>query len=113
MRAQSCIVMATLMATPTEWGHMNTDCTVCGAILLEASEDMHYDWHKSLEPNGFEWACQWKTFLDGDYDRMISHHPLSNKPLTEDEAREEVQSMLAAKIPARLLRRGVSEWAAT
>lgn len=58
----------------------------------------------------YEWACQWKTFLDGEYDRMISHHPLSRKPLTEEEALEEVGNMLAAQIPARLIRREVSGW---
>lgn len=61
----------------------------------------------------YEWACQRKTFQDGDYDRMISHHPLSRKPLTEAEAREEVQNMLAARIPARLIRRTVSDWEET
>jgi hypothetical protein len=58
----------------------------------------------------YEWACQWKTFLDKDYDRIISHHPLTRKPLTENEAREEAERMLAARIPARLVRRSVSEW---
>lgn len=91
---------------------MSFDCSICGAMVLEASEDKHDAWHKSLELNGFEWACQWKTFRDGEYDRMISHHPLSNKPLTEEEAREEVQNMVAARIPARLLRRRISEWTA-
>jgi len=61
----------------------------------------------------YEWACQWKTFLDGDYDRILTHHPLTRKPLTEDEAREEAESMQAAHIPARLIQRTVSEWKET
>lgn len=57
-----------------------------------------------------EWACEWKTFHNGEYDRMIAHHPLSQVPLTEAEAREEVQNMTAAGIPSRLVSRSVSEW---
>lgn len=57
-----------------------------------------------------EWACQWRTFLDGPFDRMISHHPLTRQPLTEQEAREEVQNMVNGRIPARLIRREVSDW---
>jgi hypothetical protein len=59
-----------------------------------------------------EWGCQWKTFLDGDYDRMITHHPLTYKPLSKTEAEEEVKNMLAARIPARLISRAVTKWSA-
>jgi hypothetical protein len=58
----------------------------------------------------YEWACQWKTFRDGEYDRMISHHPLTYKPLSKAEAEEEVKNMLAARIPARLITRAVTNW---
>lgn len=60
----------------------------------------------------YEWGCQWKTFLDGDYDRMITHHPLTCKPLSKMEAEEEVRSMLASRIPARLISRTVTQWSA-
>lgn len=60
----------------------------------------------------YEWGCQWKTFLDGDYDRMITRHPLTYKALSKAEAEEEVKSMLAARIPARLISRTVTEWSA-
>jgi hypothetical protein len=61
-------------------------------------------------PRKYEWACQWKTFLDGDYDRMITHHSLSQKPLSKSEAEDMVRDMLTARIPARLIERAVTDW---
>ena len=65
---------------------------------------------KGIENQQYEWACQWKTFRDGDYDRMITHHSLTQKPLSRTEAEETVKSMLAAHIPARLIKRAVTNW---
>ena len=65
---------------------------------------------KKTASQQYEWACQWKTFRDGEYDRMVTHHSLSQKPLSKTEAEEMVKSMLAANIPSRLITRAVTDW---
>jgi hypothetical protein len=57
-----------------------------------------------------EFGVEWKTFLDGEYDRSMTTHPLFRTPLTEEEAREEVAHMNGARIPARLISRQVTDW---
>lgn len=59
-----------------------------------------------------EWAIEWKTFRDGDYDRMIDHNFTFKRPFTEAEARAEVASMKSSNIPARVIKREVTDWTA-
>jgi hypothetical protein len=63
-------------------------------------------------PTSTEFGVEWKTFLDGEYDRSMITHPLFRTPLTEGEAREEVDNMQRAGIPARLISRQVTDWEA-
>lgn len=56
-----------------------------------------------------EWACQYKTFLDGDYDRLVT--TWNFRRITEQEARDMVESMNRSKEGlARLMSREVPDW---
>ncbi|WIV32209.1 hypothetical protein QN084_06250 [Paenarthrobacter sp. R1] len=56
-----------------------------------------------------QWACQYKTFLDGDYDRVVTTQ--NYRLITEQEARDMVESMNRRKEGlARLVYREVPDW---
>jgi hypothetical protein len=56
-----------------------------------------------------QWACQYKTFLDGDYDREVTQ--VNYRHLTEQEARDMVESMNRRKDGlARLVSREIPDW---
>jgi hypothetical protein len=55
------------------------------------------------------WACQYKTFLDGDYDREVTQSNF--RLLTEQEAKDMVDSMNRRKKGlARLVSRELPDW---
>ena len=65
-----------------------------------------------------QWAVQYKSFMDGDFDRTMTSTGLGRHLYTEAEAREEYESMagprgMFRKYPEaiRLVTREVSDWA--
>ena len=58
----------------------------------------------------YEWGVQYKTFTDGPHDRLLTEQ--NSRKYTEDQAREEVASMMRgyARADPRVVRREVSHW---
>jgi len=57
-----------------------------------------------------EWACQYKTFVDGDFDRPIDRKEFGSRPLTRDEANQHVTALNQKYPIARLVSREVTDW---
>lgn len=57
-----------------------------------------------------QWACQYKTFLDGDYDRLIDRADFGSRPLYREEAEMRVKALNQKHPIARLVSREVSDW---
>jgi len=56
-----------------------------------------------------QWACQYKTFLDGDYDREVT--TWNFRPITEQEAKDMVNNMNRNNAGlARLVSRELPDW---
>ncbi|MDO5866015.1 MULTISPECIES: hypothetical protein [Paenarthrobacter] len=60
-----------------------------------------------------EWACQYKTFIDGDYDHLIAREEFGNRPLTREAAEEHVTRLNQRHPIARLVSREVTDWKAS